>query len=267
MKASEIASIIENFAPLKLQEEWDNAGFCIGSPDSEVTGVLLALDCTPELVSEAKERGANMIVTHHPLIFQGVKKITGDDFVSKIIIDAIKNDIVIYSAHTNADKTPDGVSWLMAEKLGLVNCRVLAPDADMPDLPGMGDVGLGVIGELEQTLRIEDLISLIKREFSLTSLRCSRLLDRDVKSIALCGGSGKSLLPMVKRRGADVYISGDIPYHEFFIDKRDDFMLIDIGHYESEIDIVSSIYSLITKKIPNFAVYIAKENINPVYYF
>ena len=265
IKASEIASIVEGFAPLRLQEGWDNAGFCVGSPDTIVTGVLLALDCTPELVIEAKERGVNMIVTHHPLIFNGIKKITGDDPVSKVIIDAIKNDIVIYSAHTNADKTPDGVSWLMAQRLNLKNCRVLSPDP-VNSSDGI-DVGLGVIGELESPVLCGEFIATVKERFSLSSLRCSQPVNIAISKVAVCGGSGRSLIVDAMREGAEVYISGDIPYHEFFTGNSDNFMIMDMGHYESEIDIVKSIYSLITKKIPNFAVYITKDNINPVYYF
>ena len=265
IKASEIAAIIESFAPLRLQEGWDNAGFCVGSPDTAVTGVLLALDCTLSLVMEAKERGVNMIVTHHPLIFSGIKRIIGDNPVSEVIIEAIKSDIVIYSAHTNADKTLDGVSWLMAQKLGLKNCRVLSPDP-VNSMDG-ADVGLGVIGELEDSVSCGEFIATVKESFSLSSLKCSHPIAAAVGIVAVCGGSGKSLIADAKREGAGVYVSGDIPYHEFFTDSSINFMIMDVGHYESEIDIVKSIYSLITKKIPNFAVYITKDNINPVYYF
>ena len=128
MKVRDVARIIEEFAPLEAAAEWDNTGLCIGSPDAEVKGVLVGFDCTPELIAEAVERGANMVVTHHPLIFRGVKRISPDSFLGSAITLAIKHDIAVYAAHTNADKAACGVNDLMADRLGLKNRSVLSAD-------------------------------------------------------------------------------------------------------------------------------------------
>lgn len=263
MRARDVTSVIEEFAPAIHQEGWDNSGYCIGSPDQSVNGALLALDCTDEVVTEAIESGINMIITHHPLIFDGVKKISQESITGNIIIKAIKNDIVIYSAHTNLDKVFEGVSWRMAEKIGLVNMRVLDPDSDGSVRDH--EVGLGVIGELKESQRAVDFVERIKDLYGLSCVRTSPLKREFVSRIAMCGGSGKSLINKAKAEKADVYISGDIPYHEFFCEEN--FIVMDIGHYESEIDIVDSLYSLVTKKIPNFAVRIAKMSYNPIHYY
>ena len=142
MKARDIINVIEEFAPLSIQEKWDNSGLCIGSPDADVTSVLIGLDCTPELVDEAVECGADMIVTHHPLIFSGLKKISPEDQVGAAVIKAISNGISIYAAHTSADKVIAGVSGAMAAKLGLENVRILDEDGE--------GTGLGVVGDLPE---------------------------------------------------------------------------------------------------------------------
>ena len=144
MKARDIINVIEEFAPLSIQEKWDNSGLCIGSPDADVTSVLIGLDCTPELVDEAVECGADMIVTHHPLIFSGLKKISPEDQVGAAVIKAISNGISIYAAHTSADKVIAGVSGAMAAKLGLENVRILDEDGE--------GTGLGVVGDLPEPL-------------------------------------------------------------------------------------------------------------------
>ena len=259
MRAKEIASIVEEYAPLSFQEAWDNSGFCVGDPEQEVTGVLIALDCTPDLVEEAVQAGLNMIVTHHPLIFGGVKQITPDNSIGKTIIKAIKNDVVLYSAHTNADKTKDGVSWQVAEKLNLKNTKVLSPDFALEE-----GVGLGVVGELPASVDVHDFIDIVKHRLSLDCIRTSGLVDKAIYRVAICGGSGKSLIREAIKSGADVYISGDISYHDFFCEKG--FMIFDIGHYESEIEIVKKINALIQKKLPNFAVRITSRNNNPIQY-
>ncbi|MBQ7222854.1 MAG: Nif3-like dinuclear metal center hexameric protein [Bacteroidales bacterium] len=252
MKAKEVAAIIEEFAPLFKQEEWDNSGFCLGSPQTEVTGILVGFDCTPEMVDEAIAKGANMIVTHHPLIFHGVKKIAPDSFLGSILTKAIKNDIVVYSAHTNADKVPDGVSGILAEKLGLKNVGQL------------DESGLGIVGELPEAMSARDFISCVKTKLNLKAVRTSRLISGPVRKVALCGGSGSSLIACAMDCGADVYLCGDLSYHDFFTEKG--FMIMDIGHWESEIYIVDKFISLLTKKIHNFAILKADNN-NPVYYY
>ena len=258
MKVRDIINVIESFAPLSIQENWDNSGLCVGSEDDEVTSVLLGLDCTPELVDEAVECGADMIVTHHPLIFSGLKKISPDDQVGAAVIKAIKAGISIYAAHTSADKVIAGVSGAMASRLGLVNVSILDEDGE--------GTGLGVVGDLPQPVTAAEAVTLVKERFGLKALRSSRPVEGMISRVAMCGGSGGSLIKAAMASGAQLYLSGDISYHNFFT--RDGFMIMDIGHYESEIEIVDILFSLLRKNFPTFAVRIT-QNIysNPIFYF
>ena len=258
MKVKDIIKVIEDFAPLSIQEGWDNSGLCVGSPEDEVTSVLLALDCTPALVDEAVACGADMIVTHHPLIFSGLKKISPEDMTALAVIKAIKAGIAIYAAHTNADKVIEGVSGAMAARLGLENVTLL-------DDEGEG-TGLGAVGDFPEPMTSEAALALVKERFSLKVVKASRPVEGLVSRVAMCGGSGGSLIAAARRSGAQLYISGDISYHNFFTPEG--FMIMDIGHYESEIDIVDILFALITKKFPTFAVRITQNiNSNPIYYF
>ena len=258
MKVKDIISVIEEFAPLSVQESWDNSGLCVGSPDDDVTSVLLGLDCTPALVDEAVAFGADMIVTHHPLIFKGVRKISPEDQTGEAIIKAIRAGISIYAAHTSADKVLAGVSGAMAERLGLKNVRILDEDGD--------GTGLGTVGEFEVPMTSEEAVAFVKERFGLKVLKASKPVDGKIERVAMCGGSGGSLIGEAMKSGAQLYISGDISYHNFFTGPH--FMIMDIGHYESEIEIVDILFSLIRKKFPTFAVRITQNiNSNPIYYF
>ena len=258
MKVKDIIKVIEDFAPLSIQEGWDNSGLCVGSPEDDVTSVLLALDCTPALVDEAIACGADMIVTHHPLIFSGLKKISPDNMVGEAVIKAIKAGISIYAAHTNADKVLEGVSGAMAARLGLRNVAVLDMDGD--------GTGLGVVGDLPEPLSAEQAVALVKERFALKVMKASKPSDGLISRVAVCGGSGGSLIGAARKAGAQLYVSGDISYHNFFT--QDGFMIMDIGHYESEIEIVDILFSLIRKNFPTFAVRITQNiNSNPIYYF
>ena len=258
MKARDIIQVIESFAPLSIQEKWDNSGLCIGSQDAEVTSVLLGLDCTPELVDEAIECGADMIVTHHPLIFSGLKKINSEDPVGEAVVKAIRAGIAVYAAHTNADKVIEGVSGAMAARLSLTDVEVLDEDGE--------GTGLGAVGNLPEPMDASETIAYVKERFGLKVMKTSRPLTEKISRVALCGGSGGSLIGAALRSGAQLYISGDISYHNFFTPKG--FMLMDIGHYESEKEIVDILFSLIKKNFPTFAVRITQNlNSNPIYYF
>ena len=258
MKARDVIQAIEEFAPLSIQESWDNSGLCIGSPDSPASSVLLGLDCTPELVDEAIACGADMIVTHHPLIFSGLKKISPEDATGAAVIKAVKAGISVYAAHTNADKVIAGVSGAMAAKLGLADVEILDEDGE--------GTGLGAVGNLPEPLSAEEAVALVKERFGLKSIRASKPVQGKISRIAMCGGSGGSLIKAAMASGAQLYISGDISYHNFFT--REGFMIMDIGHYESEIEIVEILFSLLRKKFPTFAVRIT-QNIysNPIFYF
>lgn len=258
MTVRDVTDVIERFAPLAIQEGWDNSGLCIGSPDAPVSSVLLGLDCTPELVDEAVECGADMIVTHHPLIFSGLKRISPEDKVGEAVIKAVKAGISVYAAHTSADKVIAGVSGAMAARLGLRNVEILEEDGE--------GTGLGVVGDLPVPLTAEEAVRLVKERFALKALRASRPVEGRISRVAMCGGSGGSLIKAAMKSGAQLYLSGDISYHNFFT--RDGFMIMDIGHYESEIEIVDILFSLIKKNFPTFAVRIT-QNIysNAVFYY
>lgn len=253
MKVRDVARIIEGFAPLQEAADWDNTGLCIGSPEAEVRGVLVGFDCTPELIAEAVERGANMVVTHHPLIFRGIKRISPDTFLGSVITEAIKHDIAVYSAHTNADKATEGVNALMAARLALTGCVPLSDD------------GFGLVGNLPRPMGCEEFIAYVKRQFSLKAMRTSKPIDIPIERVAVCSGSGGSLVSDALASGAQAYICGDLTYHQFFAEK--DFILLDIGHFESEIDIVDKLFSLLREKNSTFAVLRTREDKNPIYYF
>ncbi len=257
-KVKDVVSVIEDFAPLSIQESWDNSGLCIGSPDSPAHSVLIGLDCTPELVDEAIEVGADMIVTHHPLIFSGLKRISPEDQVGLAVMKAVSAGIAVYAAHTTADKVIAGVSGAMARRLGLRDIEILDSEGD--------GTGLGTVGNLPCPMTAEEAIRYVKEKFSLKAVRTSRPVDVPVKRVAMCGGSGSSLIGKAVSSGAQLYLCGDVSYHHFFTPK--DFMIMDIGHYESEIEIVAILFSLLKKNFPTFAVRIT-ENIysNPVFYF
>ena len=259
MRASDIISAIESFAPLSIQESWDNSGLLVGSPDQEVRGVLIGFDCTPSLVDEAIECGADLIVTHHPLIFTGLKKISPDDPTGRALIQAVKAGIAVYAAHTTADKVIGGVSGTMAARLGLKNVKVLDEETE--------GIGLGAVGDLERPMGSEEFIEYVKSCFGLSVARCSRPIDIPVDRVAMCGGSGSSLIGKAMEAGAKAYICGDISYHHFFTPK--DFMLIDIGHFEGEVEICRVLFSVIRKKFPTFAVRtsVKLESANPVFYY
>jgi len=257
MRAGDIAAAIEQFAPLSIQESWDNSGLCIGSPEKEVHGVLVGFDCTPDLIDEALQKGCDMVVTHHPLIFHGIKRIQDGDPVSDAIVKAIRGGVAVYAAHTTADKVLTGVSGAMARRLGLRDIAILEDE---------GGFGLGAVGTLERPLDGEEAVALVKERFGLKLLRCSAPVD-GISRVALCGGSGASEIGAARSAGAQLYISADISYHHFFTPEG--FMIMDIGHFESEVEIVTILSEVIKEKFPTFAVRIS-DNLgrsNPVRYY
>ena len=256
MKVRDITEVLEQFAPLSIQEGWDNSGLCIGSPDDEVHGVLLGFDCTPELIDEAVARGCDMVVTHHPLIFRGLRRIQGGDPVSDAVIKAVRSGVAVYAAHTTADKVIAGVSGAMARRLGLRDIALMEDE---------GGFGLGAVGTLPQPMTGEEAVAYVKGKFGLKTLRCSRPVDR-IEKVAVCGGAGASEIDAARATGAQLYISGDISYHHFFTPEG--FMVMDIGHFESEVEIVEILFKVISEKIPTFAVRISDSlgRSNPVRY-
>ncbi|MFY9116389.1 MAG: Nif3-like dinuclear metal center hexameric protein [Bacteroidales bacterium] len=263
-RATDVIHVLEQWAPTGIQEPWDNSGLCIGNIQTPVTGVLVCLDCTEEVVREAVSKGINMVVTHHPLIFKGLKHLREETPVERTVALAIKNDVVIYCMHTNADKVMDGVSGEMARKLGLNPISVLAPDTlcnreAVTEEP----CGLGIIGDLPQPMETADFFDLLKTVFHLKHFKASPMFHNRVSKVALCGGSGSSLISNALQQGAHVYVSADFSYHTYF-DTIPHMMLVDIGHYESEAGILDVICKELKKKIPTFDVLKTQIVTNPI---
>lgn len=363
MKISEIVSFMDKLAPLQLQEHYDNSGLIIGDRNRLCTAALLSIDVTEEVVSEAIDKGANLIIAHHPIVFSGLKKITGRNYVERTVIKAIKSDIAIYACHTNLDVMPAGVSKKMCYKLGLSNCRPIDPTKNLlkkivcyvpvdyaekvrkamfdagagkignydccsfntdglgsfraneaatpfvgekgsvhyekevriesifpkyqereivrqmlkahpyeevaydiyPLTNDMGTIGLGMIGTLETETDELEFLKQIKTCFQAPCLRHTPLLGKKVKTVAVCGGSGSSLLQEAIAAGADVFLSADFKYHQFF-DAENQIVIADIGHYESEQFTKEIFYESLSEKFPNFALHFSNVNTNPINY-
>lgn len=364
MKIKEITNYLEDFAPLKLQESYDNAGLILGDKNAEVSAALITLDVTEAIVDEAIERKAGLIIAHHPIVFSGLKKITGKNYVERTLIKAIKHDVAIYAAHTNLDSVTGGVNGKICEKLGLENCKILQPAGGMlkklvtfvpvdhankvreavfaagagnignydscsfnthgqgtfrgsdttnpfvgkkgeqhyenemrvetvfPDyLQGkvinaltkahpyeevaydiysldnnFDQIGAGMIGTLPKEKEEKTFLRQLKKTFGLKVIRHTALQEKKVKKIAICGGAGSFLLNQAIAAGADVFVTGDFKYHQFF-DAENKIVIADIGHFESEQFTKELFYELLTKKFPKFAVHLSEVNTNPVFYF
>lgn len=363
-KLKEITNYFENLAPLSLQESYDNAGLIVGDANAEISSVLVTLDVTEEVVDEAINKKAQLIVAHHPIIFSGLKKITGKNYVERTIIKAIKNDIAIYAAHTNIDSVTGGVNSKICEKLQLDNCKILQPASgqlkklvtfipvDYSDKvrdavfaagagtignydscgftaegsgsfrggensePFVGEkgeihnekevrfetifpaylqgkviqallnshpyeevaydiysldnkfdkVGMGMIGSFATPKPEKDFLIQLKNTFNTGVIKHTALKNKEVKKVAVCGGSGSFLLKQAIAAGADFFVSGDFKYHEFF-DAENKIVIADIGHFESEQFTKELFYELLTKKFPKFALHLSEANTNPVFYF
>jgi dinuclear metal center YbgI/SA1388 family protein len=365
MTLQQIKTFLDNQYPLAFQESYDNAGLITGNLSQEITGVLISLDCTEAILAEAMAANCNMIVCHHPIIFKGLKKITGSNYVERVIIKAIKNDIAIYAAHTNVDNMHLGVNAKICEKLGLHNCSILAPTsgnlqklytyapkANAEDVlqavfaagagiignysecsfvvsgtgsfkpgadahPKIGQaggprelvdevkieviypkhlknkvlqalsnltyyeekayeildlantnqyIGSGMIGNLAQPMAADEFLRFVKNTFNCGVIKHTAILGKPIQKVAVCGGSGSFLTQNAIAAGADIYISSDMKYHEFF-DADGQIIMADIGHYESEQYTGEIFLAAIQEKFPNFAVLFSKGNTNPVKYF
>lgn len=364
MQIIDIIRELEKKAPLSLQESYDNAGLLTGSHDWECKGILCTLDATEAVILEARDRGCNLVVAHHPIIFGGLKKLNGKDYVEKTVIAAIKNDIAIYAIHTNLDNVPDGVNHQIADRLGLQNRKILAPKAGLLmklytfvphaqanqvrdalfaagagqigeysetsfnaegtgtfkgsektnpfagepgkrheekevkievilpaylrqsvvkalweahpyeevayDLVSLSNdnqrVGSGLLGELPEALDETGFLHMLMTSFELKLIKHTPLLGKKIKKVAVCGGSGSFLSGKALAAGADVYITSDIKYHEFF-DANDRILLADIGHWESEQFTTDLLVDILQAKFPTFAVLKSGVKTNPVHYF
>jgi dinuclear metal center YbgI/SA1388 family protein len=363
MKLKEITDHIESIAPLNYQESYDNAGLICGDPQMEVRAALICLDSTEAVIDEAIEKGCNLVIAHHPIVFSGLKKFNGKNYVERVVIKAIKNDIAIYAAHTNLDNVHNGVNAKIAEKLGLRNCKVLDPKKGLLkrlitfgpqekaeeiraalfeagggqignyeecsfnsegtgtfkagegadpyvgeigkrhseketkieiifpayaesrilkalfkahpyeevayDLIPLGninqEVGSGMVGELETDMDEKAFLERIKAVMKAGTVRYTALRGKNVRKVAVCGGSGSFLLENAIRAGADVFVTADFRYHQFF-DAENRIVIADIGHYESEQYTSELFYEILSKKFRTFALHLSKINTNPIKY-
>ncbi|WP_018477834.1 Nif3-like dinuclear metal center hexameric protein [Pontibacter roseus] len=359
----DVARLLEQYAPMPYQESYDNSGLQTGNPHDEVKGVLVTLDCTENVLEEAVIKGCNLVVAHHPVIFKGLKSLTGKSYVERTIIKAIQHDIAIYACHTNLDSVHNGVNAKIAEKLQLQNVNILShkpqtlmqlaffvpventeevlkaihqagagkigeysdcsfqvqgtgrflpsdsaePTIGQPGKPEQvqenrievvfpaykknqimqallqahpyeevahfltllenqnQEVGIGMIGELRETLQEETFLDYLKQHMQIPGVRFTPIGDKTIRRVAVCGGSGSFLIKEAIRQGADAFVTADVKYHEFF-DAEGKLLLADIGHYESEVFTKEIFYDTISKKFTNFAVYLSEVNTNPIRY-
>ena len=359
----DITDHLEAFAPLAYQESYDNSGLLTGEPGQVVTGILVTLDCTEPVIDEALARGCNLVIAHHPIIFRGLRKLTGSTYVERTVIKAVRNGVAIYAIHTNLDNVHTGVNKKISEKIGLINLKVLAPRTDVLTklvtfspaaqagdvlsalyaagagqignyencsfrVEGQGtfrpnerahptigerlvqevvdetrlevifpsylqsqvlsalkkahpyeevayyltgldnpnqEVGSGMVGELATVEEPSEFLQRLKKCMDLNVIRHTRLLNQPIKKVAVCGGSGSFLLPQARKAGAQVYISADFKYHEFF-DADDRIIIADIGHYESEVYTKELLGEVLTKKFPTFAINFSSTVTNPISY-
>lgn len=261
MKIIEVVNALERFAPLPLQEDYDNAGLQIGLTEAEISGALLCLDVTEETVDEAIRKGCNLIVSHHPLIFRRLRRIAGEDMVQRVVAKAIVNHIVIVSMHTNMDAAQGGVNFKIAEKMGLHNVRFMSTKT----VDGV-ECGSGVIGEFEEPVAADDFIILLKKVFCVECVEANQLLRRPIKKVAMCGGSGSFLLNEAVEAGADAFLTGEMHYHEYF-GREQQIQIAVIGHYQSE-QFTSEIFrDVIERECQGVKCFIAETCTNPIMYF
>ena len=362
MKVKEVINYLDSIAPPEFQENYDNCGLIVGNPENTVSGIVVCLDCTEEVIQETIEKNCNLIVAHHPIIFKGLKKINHSNYVERTVVKAIKNDINIFAIHTNLDNVIGGVNGRIADQLKLVNRRILNPSNNLlvkfvvfsplninekvrqaifdagagtigayshcsfnstgigtflagssanPHVGEVGklhneeeiktevvfpkhllgkvvkamkdahpyeevaydifplentfNVGSGLIGELESPVDPNVFLKNIKSSFNTPMLRHTKICKKEIKSVAVCGGVGSFLLSKAIQANADVFISSDFKYHEFF-DANNQIIIADIGHFESEQYTIDLIAEGLKENFPNFAIRLTDVNTNPINY-
>lgn len=363
-KVQEIIEAIEQIAPRCYQESYDNSGLLVGERDQFIYKALLTLDCTEAVVDEAIDQKCQLIIAHHPILFSGIKSLTGKNYIERVLIKAIKNDIALYACHTNLDNMLQGVNMKIAEKLGLHECKILKPieqtlyqlyvyvpidyaekvkealfqagaglqghyaecsfssigegsykplENASPFLGTLNErhaecevklevlvkqhalinvqkamiaahpyeeiafgilelqnkdktIGAGLIGSLKDTTSEKEFFERLKTTFNSSSIRHTKWLNKPIQKVALCGGSGSFLLQDALQQHADIFITSDYKYHQFF-DAENRIVIADIGHYESEQFTPKIFYEILSKKFPKFALHLSSVNTNPVYYY
>ena len=252
-KVSEILSYITEVAPIHWQESYDNSGLLVGDANALVDKVLLTLDLTEKVIDEAIENSFHLVISHHPLIFKGLKNILVDDTTGRIITKAIKHDISIAAMHTNIDNSFYGVNRVLAEQLGLKDLQILRSQQSAVSGQCLeSQVGSGMVGYLENEMSENDFLKLIKEKLNVGAIRHTELLNKPIKKVAICGGSGSFLINDAKHCGADVYVTADLKYHDFF-DADNEILIVDAGHFETEQFTKQLFADIILKKNPKFA--------------
>ncbi len=255
-----IAEFLEAWAPLSSAMSYDNVGLQVGNPDAEIRTALLGLDMTPELLAEAKELEAALIVTHHPLLFRPVHAVTTEAYVPNLVWRLAAENIALYSIHTNLDAASGGVSFALAHQLGVENAEFLQPSEN-------GDTGFGAIGSLPAPVPLQAFLGVVADRLGTPALRYAGDPEALVRRIAVCGGSGGSLIDEATARGADAFVTADIKYHDFFntldAQGRPRLALIDAGHYETEKGAERLLLEALTKQFPQTAWKRTRTNTSP----
>jgi len=259
MTFRDIADILEDWAPLSFAENYDNVGLIVGEQDTTITGALINLDLTHAVIEEAIQKQCNIIITHHPIWFNARKRLNGEDYVSKLILQAIRNNIGLYAIHTNLDNIKLGVNYKMAEKLKLHDCHFLAPKLHF-------NIGSGMIGHLPFPFSKKEFLQKLKEVFGCQGIRYADTYKDKISTVAICGGSGSFLIEEALRQGADAFVTGDVTYHKFF-DSENQLLYVDIGHYESEQFTSELILEFLQHKNILFPAYLSTIRTNPVLYF
>ena len=260
MKIKDIAAVIERFAPLSLQESYDNSGLVVGRYDDEVHRALLAVDVTEAALDEAEAEGCDLIITHHPIVFHALKRFNSASYVERCVERAIRSGIALYACHTNLDSAQGGMSWRVGEMIGLRDMRVLQPS------PSDASVGFGVVGDLCRREDAVEFLRRVKQLFEVGAVRHNFIPDgREVQRIAVCTGAGGSLIDTAVAAGADLYLTADLRYNDFM--RGENGMIIaDIGHFESEICAIQILFDILSKNLCTFAVRKSLCSGNPVNY-
>ncbi len=259
MLIREVTDVIERFAPLAWQESYDNAGLIVGRPDDEVHKALLAVDVTDEVMTEAEREGCDMVITHHPIVFHALKRFNSADQVQRCVERAIRSGIALYACHTNLDSAPGGMSWRLAEMLGVGDLRVLQPT------PEDEKVGFGVVGELPEPMATVEFMRRMQRVLGVRVVRHSDIASPEVRRVAVCTGAGASMIGDARRAGADIYVTADMKYNDFMTPDKA-LTVADIGHFESEYCAIQILFDILSKNLITFAVRKSESSRNPVNY-
>lgn len=256
-KASEIFAKLEALAPLSFQENYDNCGLQVGFETADVEKVLVCLDVTEAIIKEADELGCQLVISHHPLIFKGLKQVSDRTYQQRCIVEALRRGISVYSSHTCLDNAPGGVNHRIAEKLGLVGVSFLQPSTS-------GLFGSGLVGELEEEISADRFFRKLQQTFRVSCLRHSEPRGRIIRRVALCGGAGAFLLPDAVKAGADCFITGELHYHDYF--ENNGVLLAELGHYQSEQYTCELIRDTVSAAFPDIEVRITSIDTNPIRY-